>query len=98
MTGGEFLIRPTDANDVFIPEEFSEEQRMMRSTCEEFVEQHIVSKLDALDKQEEGLMESILNEAGSLGLLGVSVPESLQGMGSDFKTSMLVTEIGRAHV
>lgn len=98
ITGGEFLIRPTNANDVFIPEEFSEEQRMMRSTCEEFVEQHIVPKLDALDKQEDGLMESILNEAGSLGLLGVSVPEPLQGMGADFKTSMLVTEaLGAGH-
>ncbi|MFM7309397.1 MAG: acyl-CoA dehydrogenase family protein [Flavobacteriales bacterium] len=98
ITGGEFIIKHTDADDVFVPEEFSEEQRMMRSTCEEFVEQHIVPKLNPLDQQEEGLMESILNEAGNLGLLGVSVPEELQGMGADFKTSMLVTEaLGAGH-
>jgi alkylation response protein AidB-like acyl-CoA dehydrogenase len=92
ITGGEFLIRETQAHDIFIPEEFSEEQLMMRQTCQDFVSQEIHTKLEAIDHQEEGLMQSILEKAGELGLLGVTVPEELGGMGMDFKTSMLCTE------
>jgi alkylation response protein AidB-like acyl-CoA dehydrogenase len=92
ITGGEFLIRETSCQEIFIPEEFSEEQLMMRQTCQDFVAQEIDPKLDAIDHQEEGLMASILDKAGELGLLGVSVPEEYGGMGMDFKTSMLCTE------
>lgn len=98
ITGGEFLIRETQAQDIFIPEEFSEELLMMRKTCEDFVAQEITPKLDAIDHQEEGLMQSLLNKAGELGLLGVSVPEEYGGMAMDFKTSMLCTEaLGTGH-
>lgn len=92
ITGGEFLIRETQAQEIFIPEEFNEEQLMMRQTCQDFVAQEILTKLDAIDHQEEGLMPSILEKAGELGLLGVTVPEAYGGMGMDFKTSMLCTE------
>jgi alkylation response protein AidB-like acyl-CoA dehydrogenase len=92
ITGGEFLIRETECSQIFIPEEWNEEQLMMKKTCEDFVQQEISTKLDAIDHQEEGLMVSILDKAGALGLLGVSVPESLSGMGMDFKTTMLCTE------
>ncbi len=92
ITGGEFLIRETSAQDIFIPEEFSEEMQMMRKTCEDFIAQEITPKLDAIDHQEEGLMQSILEKAGDLGLLGVAVPEDLGGLGMDFKTSMLCAE------
>ena len=98
ITGGEFLIRPTQASDIFIPEEWTEEQVMMKKMCEDFVNQDIVPRLEAIDHQEEGLMESIMDKAGELGLLGVSVPEDLGGMGMDFKTSMLCTEaLGQGH-
>ena len=49
ITGGEFLIRETQAHDIFIPEEFSDEQLMMRQTCQDFVSQEIHTKLDAID-------------------------------------------------
>lgn len=98
MTGGEFLIRDVSAEEVFIPEEWNEEQLMMKQTCLDFVNTEIVPILDRIDSLEEGLMPSLLDKAGELGLLGISVPEDLNGMGMDFKTSMLVTEaLGEAH-
>ncbi len=91
--GGEFLIRETQAEDIFIPEQWSEEQLMMKKTCEDFIDQEVMPHLDRIDNQEEGLMTSILEKAGKLGLLGISVPEELGGSGFDFVTSMLTTEI-----
>jgi alkylation response protein AidB-like acyl-CoA dehydrogenase len=98
ITGGEFLIRETAASDIFIPEEWTEEQLMMKQTCEDFVKQEIDPHLDRIDSMEEGLMPSLLEKAGDLGLLGISVPEEYGGMGMDFKTSMLCTEaLGAGH-
>jgi len=90
--GGEFLIKETSANDIFIPEQWSEEQIMMKKTCDDFIDQEVLPILDRIDSQEEGLMPSIMEKAGALGLLGVSVPEELGGLGFDFVTSMLTTE------
>ncbi len=98
IVGGEFLIRETEAKDIFIPEEWTEEQRMIAKTCIDFTNKEIVPHLDAIDAQEEGLMVSIMDKAGELGLLGISVPEDLGGLGADFKTSMLAAEaLGEAH-
>ncbi len=90
--GGEFIIKETSANDIFIPEQWSEEQLMMKKTCDDFIDQEVLPILDRIDSQEEGLMPSIMEKAGALGLLGVSVPEELGGLGFDFVTSMLTTE------
>lgn len=92
LKGGEFLIRETHASEVFTPEEWSEEQQMIASMCDDFITQEIQPNLDRIDKMEEGLMPSILQKAGELGLLAISVPENLGGMGLDFKTSLLATE------
>ena len=98
LLGGEFLIRETDAQDVFIPEEWTEEQKMIEKTCYDFLEQEVYPNLDRIDALEEGLMPSLLDKAGELGLLGISVPEELGGMGMNFVTSMLSTEaIGAGH-
>ncbi|MCW3076836.1 MAG: acyl-CoA dehydrogenase [Bacteroidetes bacterium] len=98
IKGGEFLIKQTPAQDVFIPEQWTEEQLMMKKTCEDFIGQEVLPILDKIDNQEEGLMVSILDKAGKLGLLGISVPEDLGGSGFDFVTSMLTTEIiGTGH-
>jgi alkylation response protein AidB-like acyl-CoA dehydrogenase len=98
ITGGEFLIRETTASDIFIPEEFTEEQLMMKQTCLDFVSQEITPNLDRIDHQEEGLMPSLIDKAGELGILGITVPENLGGLGMDLKTSMLVTEaLGEGH-
>lgn len=92
IKGGEFVIRQTVPSEVFIPEEWSEEQRMVAQMCDDFIAQEIVPKLEQIDKMEEGLMPSLLDKAGELGLLSLSIPEDLGGMGVDFKTTLLATE------
>jgi alkylation response protein AidB-like acyl-CoA dehydrogenase len=92
LQGGEFLIRESDPQDVFIPEEFNEEQQMIAQTCVEFLQQEVWPNVERIDHMEEGLMQSLLVKAGELGLLGISVPEDLGGFGKDFVTTMLVTE------
>ncbi|MCK5171694.1 MAG: acyl-CoA dehydrogenase family protein, partial [Bacteroidales bacterium] len=92
IKGGEFLLKKTEANDVFIPEEFDEEQQMISQTCDDFLETEVFPILDRIDDQEEGLMRSIVEKAGELGLLGVSIPEEYEGFGQSFVTSMLASE------
>jgi len=92
IKGGEFLILETDPQEVFIPEELDEEQRMIAQTCKDFIEQEIYPNIDRLDNMEEGLMPSLLDKAGELGILGVTIPEEYGGFGKDFVTSMLVAE------
>src|ERR1700743_3259856 len=92
LKGGEFLIRETLAENVFIPEQWDEEQLMIAETCTNFLAQHVTPNLNRIDEQEEGLMPHLMEEAGALGLLGISIPEEYGGYGKDFKTSMLVTE------
>ena len=65
---------------------------MIAQTCEEFILKEVIPHLDRIDAMEEGLMPSLMEKAGELGLLGLSVPEDLGGMGVDFKTSLLATE------
>ncbi len=92
IKGGEFIIRKTEPSEIFIPENWSEEQRMIADMCDDFIRTEIVPNLDRIDSMEEGLMPSLMEKAGELGLLGMSVPEDLGGMGVDFKTSLLATE------
>src|SRR5690606_4069207 len=98
INGGEFVIRETSYRDVFIPEEFDEEQLMVKQTCVDFIATEVSPKLEQIDAQQEGLMESLLDKAGELGLLSVSIPEEYGGFGKNFNTSMLVTDsVGAGH-
>ena len=98
LKGGEFLIKETEAADIFIPEEFNEEQRMMADTAKEFVQTQVEPLLDRLDNHEEGLMERLMKQAGELGLFALSLPEEYGGFDKDFNTSLLVTEsVGGGH-
>lgn len=99
LKGGEFLIRETQAHDIFIPEEWNEEQKMIAQTCLDFIKTEITPRLDEIDSMKHPeLMPSLLEKAGQLGLLGTSVPESLGGFGMSFNTTMLVAEVlGGAH-
>lgn len=93
ITGGEFLVKETDLEDVFIPEEFDEEQRMIGETCNDFLETEIFPVVDRIDAQEEGLMSRLLKKSGELGLLGITVPEEYEGFGQNFITTMYSSEV-----
>lgn len=99
IKGGEFLIKETQASQVFIPEEFTEEQRMIAATCREFLEREIWPRLNEIDNAKStDLISSLMDKAGELGLLGTSVPEEYGGFGTNFNTSMLVAEVtGAGH-
>lgn len=92
IKGGEFIIRDTQSNEIFIPEEWTEEQKMLADMCKDFIKNEIMPHLDRMDSMEEGFMPALMEKAGELGLLSISIPEELGGMGMDFKTSMLATE------
>src|SRR5688572_7635207 len=99
IRGGEFLIRETRAAEIFIPEEFSEEQKMIRQQCKDFLDKEVFNRLDEIDSMKDPkLMPTLLDKAGELGLLGTSVPTEYGGFGMDFNTTMLVAEvIGGGH-
>ncbi|WP_026967270.1 acyl-CoA dehydrogenase family protein [Algoriphagus terrigena] len=94
IQGGEFLVRETSAQDIFIPEEFSEEQKMMAQACQDFIDTEITPNSEAIDSMKHpDLVPSIFKKAGELGLLGVAVPEQYGGLGMSFNTSMLIADI-----
>ncbi|MGP8217719.1 MAG: acyl-CoA dehydrogenase family protein [Bacteroidia bacterium] len=92
IKGGEFLVKESSFADIFIPEEWNEEQRMIAQTCHDFLVQEVWPIMDRIDSQEEGLMVKILNKAAELGLLGLNIPEQYGGFEKDFLTGMLATE------
>ncbi|NCI45305.1 acyl-CoA dehydrogenase family protein [Sediminibacterium soli] len=92
LKGGEWLIRESSYADVFTPEDFDEEQRMVMDMCTQFLETEILPIVDRIDKLEPGLMPSLLVKAGEQGLLATSFPEEYGGLGKDFVTSTIVNE------
>ncbi len=98
IRGGEFIIRETLPSEIFIPEEWNEEEKMIAQTCYDFLEKEIIPNLDRMDSMEEGFMQNALDKAGELGLLGITIPEELGGLGLDFKASMLAADaLGAGH-
>ncbi len=93
LKGGEFLIKETEAQSIFIPEQWNEEQKMIAQSCTDFLAQEVWPNLDKIDAQEEGLIVKLLNKAADLGLLGLNVPEQYGGFEKDFVTGMLATEV-----
>lgn len=94
INGGEYLIKDTEAGQVFIPEEFSEEQLMMAQACQDFLDTEIEPHKEAIDSMKHPeLVPEILRKAGELGLLGIAVPEEYGGLGMSFNTSMLIADI-----
>src|SRR6476469_5799786 len=98
LKGGEWLIKETDPTSIFIPEDFSEEQQMIRDLCKQFLQTEIFPILDRIDNMEPGLMKSLVQKAGEQGLLATSFPEEYGGLGKDFVTSTIINEyLGSGH-
>lgn len=92
MKGGEWIITESRPEDTFTPEDFSEEQHMVKDACIQFVQMEVIPVVDRLEQLEKGLMPSLLEKAAGFGILSASVPENLGGLGKDFITSTLVSE------
>lgn len=92
LKGGEWLISESTASETFIPEDYNEEQQMVKDMCTSFLDAEVLPVIDRIDKLEPGLMPSLVAKAGQQGLLGASIPEQYGGLGKDFITSTLVNE------
>lgn len=92
LRGGEFLVKETAAADVFIREDFSEEQLMMFEATKDFMKAEVLPNLQKFEKGDYALVESLMKKAGEMGLLSISVPQEYGGMGMGFNTSMLICE------
>jgi len=91
-TGGEFLVKNIEAQSIFIPEEFEEEQQMILQTCYDFLETEVIPNLEKIDKKEDNIMRSLISKAGELGLLGIAIPEEYEGFNQSFLTTMYANE------
>ncbi len=98
MKGGEWLVKESSSFETFIPEEFNEEQLMIRDMCNQFLTAEVYPNLDRIDNLEPGLMKSLMTKAGEQGLLATSFPEEYGGLGKDFVTSTIINEyLGAGH-
>jgi alkylation response protein AidB-like acyl-CoA dehydrogenase len=98
MKGAEWLIRAAQPAETFTPEDFSEEHRMIRDMCNQFLDMEVFPLLDRIDSLEPGLMKSLLAKAGEQGLLATSFPEEFGGLGKDFVTATIINEyLGAGH-
>jgi alkylation response protein AidB-like acyl-CoA dehydrogenase len=92
QTGGAFLVGATQFSDIFIPEDFGEDADMVRTMVRDFVEQEIVPRQEAIEKQEAGVVEALLRKAAELGLLGAHMPEEYGGMEMDENLNTLISD------
>jgi alkylation response protein AidB-like acyl-CoA dehydrogenase len=92
LKSGEFLVNEIESKDIFIPEEFNEEQRMIAQTCSDFLEAEVYPNLENVEKGDRELMKTMLKKSGELGLMGISIPEEFGGFGQSFVSQMLVAE------
>ncbi len=92
LRGGQFLVKETKAEDVFTPEDFSEEQKMMRDSAKEFVDRELWAHWERFETKDYDYTEACMKKAGELGLLGVAVPEAYDGLGMGFVSTMLVCD------
>jgi len=90
--GGEFIIKESNHEFIFTPEDFSEEQKMMRDSVIEFNEREVIAKKSRFEAKDFKLTEEVMKKAGEMGFLGVSVPEEYGGLGMDFVSTMIVCE------
>ncbi|WKD86176.1 putative acyl-CoA dehydrogenase [Polaribacter huanghezhanensis] len=92
LRGGQFLVKETNCEDVFTPEDFTEEQTMMKEAVMEFNEREIIPHKARFEAKKYALTEEVMRKAGELGFLGVAVPEAYGGLGMSFVSTMLTCD------
>ncbi len=92
IKGGEFLVREVKKEDVFVTEQFSEEQNMMKDAVIEFIDREVWPIKERFEEKDYALTEELMRKAGEMGFLGVSIPEAYGGIGMGFVSTMLVTD------
>jgi len=92
IRGGQFLVKETNCEDIFTPEDFSEEQLMMKESVMEFIDREIWPNKDRFEKKDYAFTEECMRKAGELGFLGVAVPEQYGGLGMGFTSTMLTCD------
>ncbi|GCD78086.1 acyl-CoA dehydrogenase [Thermaurantimonas aggregans] len=92
IKGGEFIIRTQSWQEVFTPEDFTEEQLMMANACTEFIDKEVLPQRHRFEEKDYDFTLQIMKKLGELGMLGISVPEEYGGLGMGFNTSMLVCD------
>jgi alkylation response protein AidB-like acyl-CoA dehydrogenase len=92
IQGGSFLIESVSPEEVFTPEDFTEEHRMIAETAEQFMENEVVPRIDEMEAKKEGVNEELLRQAAAIGLLGASIPEAYGGEGLDQISSTILSE------
>ncbi|HRN49403.1 MAG TPA: acyl-CoA dehydrogenase family protein, partial [Niabella sp.] len=92
IKGAEWLIKESQFADTYTPDEFNEEQLMIKDMCNQFLEAEVMPILDRIDALEPGLMKSLVQKTGEQGLLATSFPEEYGGLGKDFITSTIINE------
>ena len=90
--GGSFIVKEYSPNEVFTPEDFTEEHKMMKDSVIDFVDREIIPKRQRFEKKDYKLTKEVMSKIGELGFLGVSVPEQYGGLGMGFVSSMLVCD------
>ena len=92
LRGGQFLVKETNCEDVFTPEDFSEEQKMMKDAVIEFNDREIIPYKPRFEAKDYAFTEECMQKAGELGFLSVAVPETYGGLNMGFVSTMLVCD------
>jgi len=92
IKGGEFIVKESKCEDIFIDEDFTDEQKMMKEAVTEFIDREVWPYKDRFEKKDYALTEETMKKAGEMGFLGVSVPEEYGGLGMGFVSTMLVCD------
>ncbi len=90
--GGQFVVKETLCDDIFTPEDFTEEQAMMRESVKEFIDKEIWPNKDRFENKDYAFTEECMKKAGDMGFLSVSVPEAYGGLGMGFVDTVLVCD------
>tara|TARA_B100000900_G_scaffold161204_1_gene136877 strand:- start:3201 stop:4997 length:1797 start_codon:yes stop_codon:yes gene_type:complete len=92
VKGGEFIIKENNSQDVFTPEDFTDEQVLMKESVQEFINREILPNKERFEKKDYDFTKECMQKAGELGFLAVGVPENYGGLGMGFVSSMLVCD------